>query len=289
VIKIVNILKIRIKLLWVKFWNYFDFLVKYQIPIHIKKKPIILIYQMGKVGSTSIQKSLEIYGIKPVFHIHFLDPSNISLYLKSTLKNYNERTLFNIIQNINFFNIAAIYKDVVLKHRKSRIITIVREPIGRNISAFFQVVKNYAKNILKLNLDELTDLFFNRFDRHSRPLEWFDTEFKKTLNIDIYQHSFPIEKGYQILKENNLEILILKLEIDDQKKEEAISEFLGLESKFKWTNFNVGESKNYSTLYKNFKEKIKLPRTYIEQILNSKYIKHFYSDEEIEAIEKVWL
>ena len=83
--------------------------------------------------------------------------------------------------------------------------------------------------------------------------------------------------------------MILKLEIDDQKKEKAIKEFLGLGSKFKWVKFNVGESKKYSRLYKNFKEKIKFPRTYIEQMLNSKYTRYFYTDEEIKAIEQLWL
>ena len=37
----------------------------------------IIVYQMGKVGSSSIRDSLKSSGVHPVFHVHRMNPRNI--------------------------------------------------------------------------------------------------------------------------------------------------------------------------------------------------------------------
>ena len=46
--------------------------IKCLAKLYLTNQTPVLIYQMGKVGSSSISKSLKYSGIKSLFHLHFL-------------------------------------------------------------------------------------------------------------------------------------------------------------------------------------------------------------------------
>ena len=105
--------------------------------------------------------------------------------------------------------------------------------------------------------------------------------------MDVYDFQFPKEKGHMVIQKNNFELLVLKLEIPDMEKQDVISEFINL-PEFQLIRANVGEDKDYSETYKDFKDKIQMPHSYLERMLNSKYSRHFYTDSEIDAIWSKW-
>ena len=51
---------------------------------------------------------------------------------------------------------------------------------------------------------------------------------------------------------------------------------------------NIGDDKAYHGLYRGFLEFIVLPDSYIDKMYTSKYVRHFYSEEEIEAFKARW-
>lgn len=51
---------------------------------------------------------------------------------------------------------------------------------------------------------------------------------------------------------------------------------------------NVGDDKWYSQLYKETKETIKFSQEYFDWSFNSSYLRHFYSDEDIEKFKMKW-
>jgi len=106
--------------------------------------------------------------------------------------------------------------------------------------------------------------------------------------MDVYKYEFPKKKGYQTIKEGQYKLLILKLEIPDERMEKAIIDFLNLDDGFKLQKSNVGKKKEYAELYQKFKENVELPQSYIDKMLNSKYTKHFYTEEEIEEARERW-
>jgi hypothetical protein len=85
----------------------------------------------------------------------------------------------------------------------------------------------------------------------------------------------------------NSELLLLKLEQDDEVNEKAIRRFLNLEE-FGLTRSNVGEDKDYARTYHVFKDRLRLPTSYVEMMCDSVYMKHFYSEKEIDAIGSRW-
>ncbi|MEQ9304943.1 MAG: putative capsular polysaccharide synthesis family protein, partial [Marinoscillum sp.] len=73
----------------------------------------------------------------------------------------------------------------------------------------------------------------------------------------------------------------------DKIKEQLIAEFLGLDS-FKLKNYNVSENKVYAKLYRDFKSNVSLPDTYLNEMAESKYFKHFYDNEVIKEVCDKW-
>ena len=236
---------------------------------------------MGKVGSKSVAASLRRTLRQPVFHVHRMNPANIknvrAAYLKKELKPPNEST--------GYF----LHKVVNRNRRKSKIITLVREPIGRNISAFFENYHTFTDidyTGSNVSLPDLIQLFITSYN-HDVPLRWFDIEMKSVTGIDVFNFPFPKKTGYQVISESTHQLLILKLEAPDEVKEKAISEFLNI-SDFRLLRRNVGSNKDYATTYSRFKNAIDLPKSYLDKMLTSKFTTHFYSEDEIVKIRKRW-
>lgn len=242
----------------------------------------IVVYQMGKVGSSSVTESLKLACVNHVFHVHRMNPDNIQRVRKEYLDN-NQRPLDEKVGE-------RLYRSIVERRRKAKFITLVREPISRNISAFFQNFMRFTGaeyDDADYTVEELVEIFIRDY-KHSVPSTWFDVEMKQTLEIDVYEYQFPKEKGYLSIKKGNFELLILKLEVDDSIKESAIAQFIDKED-FRLIRSNVAKEKNYFQTYRDFILTLKLPESYVESMCNSEYTRHFYSDAEIESIRSDWL
>ena len=135
-------------------------------------------------------------------------------------------------------------------------------------------------------MDKLIKDFLNLYT-HDVPLTWFDIEMKKVTGIDVYNYDFPYKKGYQIITADPYQLLILKHDLNDAIKEKSIADFLELDS-FSLLKANEASTKIYAKTYNNFVNSISLPNDYIDQMLDSKYVKHFYSSNEISAISSKW-
>lgn len=242
----------------------------------------VLIYQMGKVASTSIYASLKESTDFDVFHAHRLNPENIAKVKEEHLQRGDvppddTRGLY-------------LYNRLIKPRRKStRIITLVREPVGRNISAFFQNLESFER--MKdahsaLEIEELVRDFIHKYN-HDVPLTWFDEELRATTGIDVYQHPFPHQKGCQRIDDPPFRVLVMRHDLADEVKGSRIAEFLGLDS-FHITRVNVSSSKEYAETYRAFLASIQLPEDYVDRMLSSKYARHFYSPEEREALSRRW-
>jgi hypothetical protein len=121
----------------------------------------------------------------------------------------------------------------------------------------------------------------------SRYLGIAESIWGETLGIDVYAHPLPKKKGQWVIRGMNCELLVLKLEQGDEVKEKAIRRFLNLEE-FGLTRSNVGEDKDNARRCRVFKDRLRLPTSYVEMMCDSVYMKHFYSEKEIGAIGSRW-
>jgi SAM-dependent methyltransferase len=134
------------------------------------KKKLVLVYQMGKVGSASIKTKLKEYDDLAVYHIHRLNKKTNDLMIKMHLNNCNVELA---LQERKWKEISTFLQS---EKPNLYIITAIRDPIARNISAFFQ---NYDfKQQKESDVSSLVYKFMNEYP-HQLPLKWFDEQIKE--------------------------------------------------------------------------------------------------------------
>jgi len=253
-----------------------------KIKLKMNPHPPIVVWQMGKVGSSSVYESLKSTRIaNPVFHIHFLNPEN----LNRVQHIYQEKGLA-VPTHIHDGNI------LLDRYEKTggngwKIITLVRELKKIQISSFFQNLNLYTddhKNLMtkkgSVNTEvarKLLEKKFSRFDESKDYVcTWFDSEIKPMTNIDVFRHPFEHEKGYTIIKENNIDLLILKTELLNSTFDEAISRFLDVDFSIGLKNANISEKKSYSDAFRQIQSELIIPDDVLHKIHSSRYMRHFY-------------
>jgi hypothetical protein len=268
------------------------------------KGPPLIIFQMGKVGSRTVHRSLKALNLDmPIYHSHLLTKNRIIETEKKRKKFFRtERQPYLSRPWLNRFLRKQIDKG--LDGKKWKVITLTRDPVARNISTFFEnldfrtigtsqkfeIRSNYYDIPATLiNLDDLEKikaLFLERMN-HNSPLEFFERELKGVFGIDIYQSAFPKSIGYKIYHDKIADVLVIRLENLNECAYKAFKEFLDIDN-FSLIVENVSTDKIYADLYQKFKDSIVLPHGYIDKLYNSKYMRHFYSEEEINALSAKW-
>jgi hypothetical protein len=285
--KIANLLK---KITHNKYAHYY--LLMRRLKKDLSAKEIILIHQMGKVGSTTIWASLgNAHVEQPILHTHILDPDCFTIKQRK----------------INVFDYGQIYSHEIISaqirqlldqgeafSRKWKIITLMRDPIAKNMSTFFEasaskiMSDDYVDKATQTSdLDGLIQKFVYEFG-HKKYTSWFDLHLNKPFRIDIFASEFPKSKGYQILKfSHNVEVLVLKLEKLNDCFQQAFAEFLGIED-LELVNYNLTSQKKDSNTYKEFTKKIKFSRDFLEAVYDSEVVRHFYSEAEVAGFIQKW-
>jgi len=259
----------------------------------------VIIYQMGKVGSTTIYESLQTLKGISVFHIHVLTPKSIT-GAEHVYQNSFSRT-GKICQHLIESQYLRRQLDRDAHESKNwKVISLVRDPVAKNISAFFQMLDSVISydyktqmqhQAIEVVLEDLKELFLEKFigkyGADDNTLTWFDRELKAVFNLDVYSEEFCKVKGYKIYNSDRANLLILKLENLDHHVKPALEEFLGIRN-LSIKKANISSEKHYQYLYKKFLDTIVLPESYLQKMYSSKYVLHFYTPKEIKSFMNKW-
>jgi hypothetical protein len=234
----------------------------------------ILVYQMGKVGSSSIRATLRRNEIRPIFQYHRMNPQNIQTYVEG--RGGKQKIHEEVGLKLN--------ELIVKPKRRAKVITMVREPVARNVSDFFErfgffTGKRKDSTIQTDELAQLHRIFLEEYP-HDEPLIWFDIEMKTMLGVDVFEHPFDKEKGYVRFQHKNYDVLVIKLETPDEIKAQALSEFLGRDT-LDVSIARAAETRVYADLYDQFKKTLILPPA-------SQLVTHFYTPAEVEKFRAKW-
>ncbi len=105
--------------------------------------------------------------------------------------------------------------------------------------------------------------------------------------IDVYSVPFDREAGFVIYRSQKADLLLIRLENLNECAPRAFEAFLNFKN-FKLVNTNIGEEKEYKEVYTAFKA-LPLPGDFIETMYDSRFMRHFYADDEIVKLKKKWL
>lgn len=217
----------------------------------------IFVYQMGKVGSQSIRNELLRVSRRAVIHCHRFD---------ATYNNGEVRELWK------YWHTPRARHDL-------DIVSPFRNPVDRNVSAFFHNFSQYTgREALDWDqpLTELRDLFLQNFP-HEHPRLWYDDHIRDFFGLDVFSRHFP-DRGWDVFSEGPVRILVIRLEVGAPVIESAIRDYLSLPA-FTLTHDNRASEKPYYALYQRFKAEVKLPVSYLDSQCGSRFFQHFYGPE----------
>lgn len=206
----------------------------------------VLIYQMGKVGSTALERT-----VHNALHFH-------TLYNNPHCR-FRARLKWGWLGTRFFLPVGYFLKRFLIRRSKRiRIVTLVRHPIARARSVFFQELPYWlVLYSSRRGLDErqegaslLTEAFREVFniDYYDR---WFDEELKRFTGIDVFDHKFDAENGCVLLQDGKYEVLVVQYE-KLAVAQPHIEAFIGQELDL--TRENVSTNKWYGPIMKNFTE-----------------------------------
>ncbi len=247
----------------------------------IIRKEIILVYTLGKVGSSTVTKTLKTFSPKKIIlQPHFLSQHYLTKVLPNTIHyNNNIKVAKNVFKTLNTF-----------PNKNIKIITLVREPIGRDISNIFQNPKDFVddKSILNISVHDLIKIYKEK-ENHEYTLKWFDDEFYHYTNTNIYEQPFNNENKYfQFKTTQSIDVLVIKMEYLTEVGPIALSDFLKVKIPC-LVNSNTGAKKETSILQKNFVREYKPTEEEITKVYNSEYMNFFYSENEIQNFKNKWI
>lgn len=118
--------------------------------------------------------------------------------------------------------------------------------------------------------------------------EFFEKQLKGYFDIDVYEYPFDKEAGYTIIHKGNVNVMIYQMErMNDLEKQFA--DFYAYGDEFALLKHNDADRKWYHDSYKKAQKEIKFDREYFLECYEGKYMRHFYSDEDIERFKQKWI
>lgn len=252
--------------------------------------PLLLVHQMGRAGSMTTVNTLRASGLDlPIFHTHWLNPASIRTreswveHLPESRRPLNVRVSGRVAYHL---------KEEGMDRRNWKLVSVFREPVARNVSVFFLSIDAFVDNFHEryrngdIDNQELLTVFLDKFP-HNQPLEWFDDEIKQVFGINVLDHPFSKERGYQVIRSGNVDLLLMKLEQLDACYQLAFQEFLDVTiSDLK--NTHVTELDPSKPMYADFVKNTVFPKDYLDRMYTSDFAQHFYTEQEISGFRQKW-
>lgn len=234
---------------------------------------------MGKVASSAISTAIRRKG-RLVHDIHTLDEAKL------------KREMQTALQEDRFPNphvcvsMAWKTRDITVPQR-CVYISLVRDPIARNISAYFQNLGRFIDSLEgggNAEAEALLDDFMDRYP-HTFPIQWYDREYRRFLDIDIHDGRFHPDKGYQL--SHHQRIVIFRVDTPDEVKSNVLTRVLGFPVRV--LRANEATTKAYSDDYDTVRRLARFDAPLLDKIYGSPFAQHFWTAEEIEAMRARWL
>ncbi|NNF03815.1 MAG: hypothetical protein HKN17_05050 [Rhodothermales bacterium] len=256
----------------------------YMHPAFIPVRPIvklirylpdpILVYQMGKVGSTTILRSLKKENV-PTFHVHNINKRNRQ-QIRRIYRQHDAR--------LPAFFHEGRYLRYWLRwsSRQKRIITLVRDPIARIISGKFQTadVRGFPVGDVERAIEALKTEFMEG-EGLDYTYRWFSDEIREIIGVDVFDYPFDRDRGYARITTPEADILVMTLERLNNLEGE-ISEFVGREIRLERSN--VEQSDTYLHVKKTFR----LPADVVKDVYDTEWIRHFYTPDDVSTFISKW-
>ena len=258
-------------------------------------KPIVVVYSATKSASTSVAAALAASREIEVVKVHNLQPRHFWPGPGAPLaspegllrhKAIEQRTTRGLL-----FALGGAAAD-----RPLRIVSIAREPIGFNISNFTYFGRAYWmrtcwRRAPWMDARELGRRFFDGFP-HASSSVWWAEEFKATLGIDpLAPGAFDSERGWTRYQSGRFDALVMRADIDDAAKTDALRGFLGQglgPSIAPVGRENLNDTQAPPVLADRVREAVRANRAYVDAMIDLPSMRCMWTDEARSRLREKW-
>jgi Putative capsular polysaccharide synthesis protein len=257
-------------------------------------RPLLLILQMPKTGSQTVEATLRKNGWEgDLCRLHFVSPSWVA-WAQQRLREMGPKNTYysNLGSQVDLAE--TVHEVARLRVRLRRVgfdiprlhvISAVREPVGVALSCVFEGHEHHFPTLESVTVPRCAELV-QQFRYLERFQNWFDTELKPLTEIDVFQRPFPRERGFDIYENDLARVLVYRFENLPRLKE-ILETFLGCQVQ-EVVNANLSERKPYSGVYAAVKAQMRFPPAFAQAHCHSKMMRHFYSLEERQSFQTQW-
>lgn len=247
----------------------------------MENKEYVVVHTIGKVASSSIVSAIKrARSDTEIFHTHSLNTDRLDKIV-TLLDEHGKKSVRHVEDSRRV--ISLIRQRVPM-----RIVSLIRDPVSRDISAFFENLQFYGidKNCLP-HVTVAIEIFLENY--HSGRLDdWFEWEFLRVFGVDVLSQPFPKRVGWYSFEFCHFDFLLMKTELDDSIKGSALGAFLKDRS-ISISRDNTMSSKVDQNYYRDFIFNIKGRLGKRLASYESAYAKLFYTEDELNSFRSLWL
>lgn len=246
-------------------------LVRTQVRWRRAGRPV-LIHTMGKVGSMALADAVhraDIDGVE-VFHTHRLIDHNNPTVIAEREGLAPRRT---------WFVSSALVRCLDDRSKPCVVLSVVRDPLERNISGFFQTIERYLPDRRPINpssppeVDQLLELFIDKWP-HFAITDWLDREIAAHFDVDPYERPFDPELGFSMHEACGRVVGIARHDRFPHAAKGMLRAALDVDE-ISLTRRNATGDKHVAGLVDEFKQRLSLPANIVEALYDSRYARHF--------------
>ena len=247
----------------------------------------ILIYQMAKVGSTSVYRSLRTAGFYPL-HVHYVTEESRRHGFESYLRRGESPP-------IHLYVSRMLRPYLRYTSHRLKVISLVRDPVARYVSRQYQTADYLSdactddSDVVTGNVERTRQNIREQLagpDAMDYTFGWFDRQIEAVLDVDVMAEPFDKERGFGLYEGPRADVLVLKLERLSDLLPTVVSDLVGRELQV--TQANVRRRTKSGEEYARVKRELSLPAETIDRIYGHEWVRHFYTRDEIEAFRSRW-
>ena len=250
-----------------------------RIPRGFASGRIPVVFTMGKVSSSSISTAIKRAGL-PCHDVHSLNDEHLKLMARKFL-DHGEFPPRHVC-------VSMAWKGSEIGVRtRCFYITLVREPVARNLSAFFQNLHEFSHGKTAVN-DELASKTFEKFRgeyNHNVAGTWFDREFNGEVGIDVFNHKFEKSQKFAVNVRRNF--AVFRIDAPTLVKQAVLSRVFGRRIHIQRTNDS--SAKDYAELYNRVRRIARFDEAFLDKIYSTRFAKHFWTKRELDQFKAYWL
>jgi hypothetical protein len=123
---------------------------------------------------------------------------------------------------------------------------------------------------------------------HREMDRWFRRELASVFRIDAFGAPFPHERGWTTLESDLARCLLVRQE-DFDRLPEILANYFGIpEDRVTVIVENAARDRRDATLYAEARDGFRLPKTVLDEVYASDYVRHFYGEKEIDGMRARW-